>query len=179
MNYHDVKILTDIWLNVVNQAFRWCPGMRSNFNWITTGYIPSIDVFIIESPMATMFFFTFSWWASGWRSLKLTCSSLNLSSFGTFDSFFLSFCKGLFVLVWLILLSFIFLVTEWFWAKTFWAWIRLLLCSRMESISFCLFFMSSFSSLFSFSKSLILVCKLSTVPWSILVEVFHPWKMIS
>ena len=38
---------------------------------------------------------------------------------------------------------------------------------------FCLFFMSSFSSLFSVSKSLILVCKLSTLPWSISVEVFQ------
>ena len=38
---------------------------------------------------------------------------------------------------------------------------------------FCLFFMSSFSSLFSVSKSLILVCKLSTLPWSILVEVIR------
>ena len=38
---------------------------------------------------------------------------------------------------------------------------------------FCLFFMSSFSSLFSVSKSLILVCKLSTLPLSISVEVFQ------
>ena len=99
-----------------------------------------LTFFIIESPMTTMFFFTFSWWASGWRSLKLTYSSLNLSSFGTFNSFFFSFRKVLFVLVWLIILSFIFLASEWFWAKMFWAWIRLLLWSRMESISCCLFF---------------------------------------
>ena len=33
--------------------------------------------------------------------------------------------------------------------------------------------MSSFSSLVSVSKSLSLVCKLSTVPWSILVSVFQ------
>ena len=42
----------------------------------------------------------------------------------------------------------------------------------MESISFCLLFMSSFSSLLSVLKSLILVCRLSTVPWSIAVEEF-------
>ena len=51
--------------------------------------------------------------------------------------------------------------------------IRLLLCSRIESISFCLFVMSSFSSLFSVSKNLILASKLSTVPWSIVVEIFR------
>ena len=54
-----------------------------------------LTFFIIESPMTTILFFTLGWWASGWRSLKLTCNSLNLSSFGTFDSFFLSFRKAL------------------------------------------------------------------------------------
>ena len=74
--------------------------------------------FIIESPMTMVFFFTFGWRALGWRSLKLTCSSLNLSSFGTFDSFFLSFRKALFPVAWIILLSF-FLVTEWFDQRRF------------------------------------------------------------
>ena len=66
-----------------------------------------------------------------------------------------------------------------FWAKTFGAWIRLLTCSRMELISFYLLLMSYFSSLFSVSKSLILVYKLSTVPWSILVEVFQIFADVS
>ena len=39
--------------------------------------------------------------------------------------------------------------------------------------------MSYFSSLFSVSKSLILVYKLSTVPWSILVEVFQIFADVS
>ena len=130
--------------------------------------------FIIDSPIATMFFFsTFGWWVSGWNSLKLTSSYFNLSSFSTFDSLFLSFRKLLFLVVWLILLLFVILMTQCFWTKTFWACIRLLLCSRMELISFYLFFMSSFGSLFSVSKSLILVYKLPTVPWSILDEVFR------
>ena len=71
---------------------------------------------------------TFGWWASGWRSLTLICSSLNLSSFGTFDSFFLSFRKSLLSVIWLIFSSLTVLVAECFWAKTFWAWIKLLLC---------------------------------------------------
>ena len=65
-----------------------------------------LTFFIIEFPMTMMFSFTFGWWASAWRSLKLTCSSLNSSFFGTFDSFLLSFRKILFPVVWLILLSF-------------------------------------------------------------------------
>ena len=77
-----------------------------------------LTFFIIESPL-TMIFFFFGWWASGWRSLKLTCSSLNLSSFETFDSFFLPFWKALFSVVWLILLSFVFLVTELFEQRRF------------------------------------------------------------
>ena len=48
-----------------------------------------LTFFIIESLMTTMFFFTFGWWASGWRSW----SSLNLSSLGTFDSSFYHFVK--------------------------------------------------------------------------------------
>ena len=93
MNYYNVGIFMYSWFNVVNQVLRWCPlrwcpSMRSNFNWITTRHIPSINVVYHESPMTTTFFFsTFSWPVSGWRSLKQSCSSFKMSSFWRFYHF--------------------------------------------------------------------------------------------
>ena len=112
MNYHNVWIFTYSWLNVVNQVLRWCPRMRSNFNWITTRHIPSIYVFYYRISNDNNVFLYFRLWASGWRSWKLTFSSLKMSSFGKFDSLFLSFRKALFPVVWLILLSFVMTVFE-------------------------------------------------------------------
>ena len=87
--------------------------IRSSFNARGWGQISTelprdtprlLTFLIIESPMITIFVFsTFRWWASGWKSLKLTCRSSNLPSFWTFGSFFLSFRKVLFPVVWLIL----------------------------------------------------------------------------
>ena len=140
INYDIVRFCMFGWLNMVNQVFRWCPSMRSNLTESPRKTSRLLRFFIDESPTTTMFLFsTFGWWTSGWRSLKLTCSFSNLLAFWTFDSLFLSFRKVLFPVLRLILLSFVLLLPELLWARTFWAWISLLFCSRMVSISFCLF----------------------------------------
>ena len=50
MNYQSVRIFTYSSLNVVSQVLLWWPRMSSNFDWITTRHIPSIDVFYYWIP---------------------------------------------------------------------------------------------------------------------------------
>ena len=119
MNYHNVRIFTYSWLNGVNQVLCWCPKIRSNFNRITTRRNPSNDNNLL-------LYFRL-------MSLRMKIFKINLQFFKSVLLwnvwlFFSSFRNTLFPVVWLILLSFVFLLTEWFWAKTFWAWIRLRLC---------------------------------------------------
>ena len=139
------------WLNVV---LRWCLRMRANFNWITTRHILYIDVssFLLSVDEPQFF-----------QSVIL----LNV------DSFFLLFRKTLFPVVLQTLLPVVFLVLKLLWENTLWAWISLLFWSRIVVASFCILLASSFSSFFSVSKSLILGCKLSTISWSLLIEVFQ------
>ena len=61
MNYRNVRIFTYSWLKVVSQVLRWCPMMRSNFNWIPTRYIPFTDVFYHLIPIDNNILLFYFW----------------------------------------------------------------------------------------------------------------------
>ena len=72
--------LRDSWLIVVDQVLRWCPRTSSNFNWITTRHIPSIDVFYYWIPNNNVFLVFY------FRMMSLRCRFLKRSHLHFFQS---------------------------------------------------------------------------------------------
>ena len=111
-NYDSVGIFTYSWLNVVSHVPRWYLRMRSNFKWITTRHITSIDVcyyWILNGNEVLLYFRLMS------LMMKIFKTNLQLFKFvilwNVRPFIFLPFRRALFPVVWPMLWSFFFLVT--------------------------------------------------------------------
>ena len=92
--------ITISWLNVVNQVFCWCPRVRSNFNWITTRHIPSIDASYHWIPNDNDVVFHFRLMSFRMQIFKTSLKLFkSVILWNLWLILFLSFCKALFVLV--------------------------------------------------------------------------------